>query len=236
MSDTLDLDCGNTRLKYRFGKQRGSASYADGVPRVAAPAGVARIRISSVLGPQRSEEIGQQLGAMYDADCQYAVSQQACAGVVNGYRDPGTMGVDRWLAVLAAYNRFGAAVVVDLGTAATFDYVNDQGMHLGGYIIPGLQLMQRSLLENTAEVRPEIATNLTDLPLGTSTHAAVSHGAMVTIVRLIEAELVRARQLCHHSATLVLCGGDSQAIAQHLRCPYQIVTDLVLDGLNYALP
>lgn len=234
--DILDLDFGNSRLKYRCGVHRGALGYEDPLPAVLADVSVRRIRVASVLDDQPSTKLAQRLQATYGPECEFAQSEKECGGVRNGYVDPSMLGVDRWLAVIAGYKQFGAALVVDLGTAGTFDYVTNKGKHLGGYIVPGLRSMQQSLLENTAFVRPEIAARLTDLGLGTDTQGAVARGAFVTIVRLIEAELVRARQLCHHSARLVLCGGDAVSIAKHLRCDYQLVPDLVLDGLEYSLP
>ncbi|MDP1069535.1 type III pantothenate kinase, partial [Klebsiella pneumoniae] len=66
----------------------------------------------------------------------------------------GRMGVDRWLAMLAAWQRVGQSCwVVDCGSAITLDLLDAEGRHQGGYILPGLRLMQQSLLGNTAEVR-----------------------------------------------------------------------------------
>ena len=67
--------------------------------------------------------------------------------VKNGYREPSSLGVDRWMVVLAAYHRCsGTALVIDLGTAITLDYIRSDGQHLGGYIVPGTHLSQRALL------------------------------------------------------------------------------------------
>lgn len=235
-NDILDLDLGNSRMKYRCGSRRGATSYASPLPVFDDSAQLRRIRVSSVLGEQRNAQLSQSLTAAYGPECEFAQALRSCAGVVNGYRVPNRLGVDRWLAVVAAFNAFGPALVVDVGTAVTLDFVNDRGVHLGGYIVPGVQLLQQSLRENTQSVRFDTPVTAVQLQPGTDTDAAVTHGSFVTIVRLIEAELVRARQLCHHSARLVLCGGDAAGITEHLSCPYRLVADLVLDGLGYALP
>ena len=74
------------------------------------------------------------------------------------------------------------------------------------------------------------------LALGRSTAAAVVNGARVTLVRLIEAEFKRAQTLCHSDASLLLCGGGATEIAADLNGRFEIVPDLVLDGLGFALP
>ena len=67
-------------------------------------------------------------------------------GVTNAYRDITQLGIDRWLAVVAAWNRYRAPVcIVNCGTAVTIDGVSKSGRHMGGLIVPGLNLMQGQL-------------------------------------------------------------------------------------------
>ena len=240
----LDLDLGNTRLKYRCAERRGSIGYDEPLPVFKHSDKPRRIRVASVLGDERNKAIAAKLRERYGCEAEFAVSEPACAGVRNGYDQPATLGVDRWLAVVAAFNRVGAALVVDLGTAATFDYVDDTGKHLGGFIVPGLQLLQQALVRNTESVHTERADPLASaanadsdasLALGSSTRAAVLNGAQVTLVRLIEAEIRRAQEKCHPDAHLLLCGGGATQIAPDLACAFEIVPDLVLDGLGFVL-
>ena len=73
--------------------------------------------------------------------------------VRNGYEDIAQLGVDRWAAIVGAYTHFGSAVcIVDAGTAVTVDLVRDGGRHLGGLIVPGLQLMRSSLEQDTEDI------------------------------------------------------------------------------------
>lgn len=83
-----------------------------------------------------------------------ATSQQAQAGVVSAYSEPAKLGVDRWLALVAARNlNKGYNAVVDAGTAITFDLMDDTGQHLGGWIAPGLHTMQAALVDKTSRVQ-----------------------------------------------------------------------------------
>jgi len=233
---TLDLDLGNTRLKYRCGHQRGWIYYDGSLPNFDDANSLQRIRIASVLGCERNKEWAATLRQRFGLEGEFAKSRAQCAGVTNGYHQPAAIGVDRWLAVVAGYNKVGPAMVVDVGTATTIDFVDAQGAHLGGFIVPGRQLLQSCLLQGTEAVRIDTESKLTSTAIGRDTESALANGALLLLVRLIEAELVRARQLCQHSVTLLMCGGGARGVAAHLSCPFDIVPDLVLDGLDYALP
>ena len=75
------------------------------------------------------------------------------AGVVNSYVRPERLGVDRWLAIVEAWHSRGAAIVIDCGSAITLDAVSSAGRHQGGYIVPGLRMLERSLTGGTGAVR-----------------------------------------------------------------------------------
>ena len=82
------------------------------------------------------------------------------AGVRNAYPEPRLLGVDRWLAAIAAYRLArGACCVADIGTAATLDGVAGDGQHLGGFIVPGPELMMRSLWRGTSDLASHTATS-----------------------------------------------------------------------------
>lgn len=78
-------------------------------------------------------------------------SREAC-GVTCGYENPALLGVDRWLAIIAAYQSGLTTGIIDVGSAITLDLVNGVGRHLGGHIVPGVRLMNKSLT-NTANVK-----------------------------------------------------------------------------------
>ena len=82
------------------------------------------------------------------------------SGLVNGYTDISQLGVDRWLGLLAAWVRYRRFVcVVSCGTAVTIDGATGDGRHLGGVIIPGLELMQRSLNQATKGINASRASD-----------------------------------------------------------------------------
>ena len=80
-------------------------------------------------------------------------------GLVNAYTETDRMGADRWHAMYAAWQAdAGGFAVVDAGSAITIDYVADSGKHLGGYILPGKQMMLRSLRQDAAQSEADSCT------------------------------------------------------------------------------
>ena len=228
----LDVDIGNTRTKWRIGDAAGMSAGID-VPVLArAPQ---RVRIACVAAAK--SDVAAQFQEAYGVAPEFAAAAPRAAGVTCGYPDPAGLGVDRWLAVIAAWNQArGPLLVIDLGTAATLDFVDGAGRHLGGYITPGLGLMPVALAHGTAGVR--VAGDLgADLGPGGNTAQAVRRGAMTMLLDFIEASASRfERQLAGVGATVFLTGGDAALVAERLTRRACLAPDLVLDGLSLALP
>jgi type III pantothenate kinase len=159
---------------------------------------------------------------------------EAC-GVRNGYRDPRQLGVDRWLAVVAAFARVhGAACVVDAGTALTVDAVDDTGLHLGGYIVPGLDLMQRALTSSTGDLaeRSSVVHAAGRTLLADNTRDAISRGCIAALGALIERAHAALSASSAAPPALLLTGGDAAQIEAVLDVASETVPDLVLQGLR----
>jgi type III pantothenate kinase len=138
------------------------------------------------------------------------------------------MGVDRWLAMLAAWQRLHAAVcVVDAGSALTIDLVDSSGQHSGGYIIPGSFLMERALLLDTGRVRFAEQVEYGLAP-GVSTAQAVRHGIALAQVGAVGLAIDRADQ----PMQLVFTGGGAQQLRDLLGRDGELVPELVFDGLE----
>jgi type III pantothenate kinase len=146
-------------------------------------------------------------------------------GLRNGYHEPARLGIDRWLAMVAAWRRHqAAACVVDCGSAVTVDILDDSGGHLGGWIAPGLQLMRTALLEGT-DLPP--AQGEAKGEAGRDTASAILSGTLLAAVGLVD----QALQLGPEGSRLLLTGGDASELARQLRHPHEICPDLVLEGL-----
>ena len=139
---------------------------------------------------------------------------------------PHQLGVDRWLAMLACQQVApGPCLVIDCGTATTFDQVNADGVHEGGYILPGLDLMQQSIWQGTAIPK----TDLCDL---------TPHLAQDTTAAIVQGSHHALASLAHHmfstlpqNTTVFIGGGGGQALLPYLSIPYTYKPQMVIDGL-----
>lgn len=187
-----------------------------------------KLVISCVANPtilQTIEELAQQLWNNVDIIC--ATTSAAAFGVKNSYPAPEKLGVDRWLCLIAARHLYPqtAVWIVDCGTAITVDFINAEGEHGGGLISAGLSLMQKSLLQNTANLR--LSEQVYGAGLANLTEAAIFNGTLYAAVGLIE----QALKMQPSSAVLLLAGGDAEIISAHLSPPFIVESDLVLKGL-----
>ena len=109
-----------------------------------------RVCVANVCGAEVAADISSFTTGQWQIEPVYARVKEAAAGVTNAYPDVSQLGIDRWLALIAAWNKYHAPVcVAGCGTAVTLDVVDGDGYHLGGLIFPGLRLMQQSLITHT---------------------------------------------------------------------------------------
>ena len=234
MRRCLDIDIGNFRTKWR-------SWYSSGwLPTGELPALETRpdrVRISMVSGSR--ELISSQSLELYGLVPEYAVSQEQKLGLTNAYPDPLCMGVDRWLALLAAWNQVCSSLaVIDAGTALTLDFVSAEGQHLGGYIVPGIATMHRQLQIATRDVSiVGKVEQLSELGPATDTVNAVARGSVRMLVEFIDAACNRHGNLRNdRPITVFLTGGDAPVLSSHLSVAHLFQPDLVLAGLKLAIP
>lgn len=231
------IDAGNTRTKWGVLNEtgellaQGAVDNAD-LDRLASVAGqwqgCRRMVVSNVAG----EAMAAQL-AVLSRQCQLpllmAVSAPAACGVTNLYAHPGQLGVDRWLALVAAWNRGHApCVVATAGTALTVDALSSQGEFLGGLIVPGLRLMQASLATGTAGL-PVQAGQFQALPRETGD--AIYSGVLMAMAGAVERmrQTLQARE--GRAPRCLLSGGDAPLLEAALPGYVEIADNLVLHGL-----
>ncbi len=245
----LDIDLGNTRLKWRIqnadggivgrghGTHKTLAEIAPAIAECVAPNQIKRLRVANVAGAAVAEDIAAWADASFGMVAEFAAARGECAGVTCGYGQPASLGTDRWLALLAAWHRWREpCVVVDAGSALTVDLLAGNGVHLGGYIVPGLGLMHEALARGTGAVKiahqPPVSTDP-----GRSTQEAVNQGCAAMALALVEHAV--AGLVSHAggaSVSVVLTGGDADSLAPFIKAPLKLEPELVLDGLAVALP
>ncbi|MBM3346978.1 MAG: type III pantothenate kinase, partial [Betaproteobacteria bacterium] len=184
-----------------------------------------RIAVANVAGEGARAALSGALANLV-APVTWARSRAAQCGVSNGYGRPETLGVDRWAALIGARHRHaGDCIVVGAGTATTIDILRATGEFRGGVILPGLDLMKRSLAENTARL-PLADGAFADEPR--STEDAIETGALHAQAGAIERMHARAGGA---RAACFLSGGTAARIAAQLSLPHRVLDHLVLDGL-----
>jgi type III pantothenate kinase len=250
----LELDAGNTRIKWRLREQtddKGWHTIAEDsvfaeqkVPSVFIELGkqleklpmarIDRMLVATVRGEGFKTVFSSVMTEKWHLQPEYASVSSECAGVRNGYEDISRLGVDRWLALVAAYAQARAACcIVDCGTTITVDLVAADGRHLGGYIVPGLHLMRdalaaRSKALSTAQVAWETATP------GTSTLTAVHNGILAMALGFLR-DIHQQDTLAGRNVEWFLTGGDAPSLATHLEWSCRLIPDLVMDGLGLAM-
>ncbi len=154
-------------------------------------------------------------------------------GVGIDYPKPNSIGPDRLANAVAARHHFGApSVVVDFGTAVTFDVVDARGNYVGGIIAPGLAAMTEYLHEKTA-LLPRITIREVKSPVGKSTEHAMLVGAVHGyrgLVRELIGEL--KRELKAKRLPVVATGGYAKLIAAKLPEISAVEPNLTLEGLR----
>ncbi|MCU7796210.1 MAG: type III pantothenate kinase [Candidatus Thiodiazotropha sp. (ex Semelilucina semeliformis)] len=235
----LFVDIGNTTVKWATDKELGDGvihQTAVGEPlstmlstweRMNPPL---EVHISSVLRNTRTAEICQWISYHWQVSPVLAETKAAEMGVTNGYSEPGRLGVDRWLALLAARSLFKTpSVVVDCGSATTLDSIDSAGRHLGGVILPGLHLFQRCLVANTDI--PAFEDSGTIDYFATDTASGISSGAMLATASSVARMVEMLQKRSGEQVNCLLTGGGSQLLAQHLNVSHRLVPNLVLQGL-----
>jgi type III pantothenate kinase len=201
-SRALLIDVGNTRLKWGVLKSdrivRAGSIDHDKLSKqgftpltTRLPANVDYVMVSNVAGTAFATRLAGVIGIHCGTDVHFARSEKAAYGVKNGYRQPRRLGVDRWVALIAARAETRSAVcIVDAGTAVTIDAMDKSGQHLGGQIIPGPRLMAVALSEETNDIGLPAATARDPAPgmglFATNTGGAVHNGALGAVCGAVE--------------------------------------------------
>jgi len=158
------------------------------------------------------------------------------AGIKTGVRicmdNPREVGADRIVNAVAAHRLYkGPVIVIDLGTATTFDAVSEDGDYLGGAIAPGIVIATEALFTRTAAL-PRVDLTYPKKAIGTSTIAAMQSGIVFGYVGLIEGIVNRIRQELGGKAKVVATGGYSRLFARETSVIDVVNADLTLIGLR----
>ena len=245
----LELDCGNSFIKWRILESDRASASAEGVAgsdialieSLLALPGVllTRCRLVSVRAIEETDKLVAALAEAFGVVVYCAASAREMAGVRNGYEDFERLGLDRWLAMLGGFKlASGACLVLDFGTAATADFIAADGEHLGGFICPGMPLMRNQLRTHTRRIRYDDAAAeraLEGFSPGRTTVEAVERGCTLMLRGFVLTQLELARAYWGDDFTVFLTGGDAGLVSDAVP-QARLVPDLIFVGLAMACP
>ncbi len=150
------------------------------------------------------------------------------------YQNTHTLGADRWAALIAARQLSNDnTLVISAGTATTIDFLGGNGMHYGGWILPGFELMRQSLLQHTAGLDiPRLDRQ--SFGIGLDTASAIDEGSRLAHLGAIEQAMNFAKQQNQSITRVWLDGGNASALSDGLiqnQLPVEKIPGLVLRGL-----
>ena len=241
----LLMDVGNSRLKWatlRNGHFEHGGAWAHDVEVIKELASAAwgdidlpeAVFVANVAGEPLRRALNTWIKRRWKLSPEYVSASSEEFGIRNAYAEPARLGIDRWLAILGARELFkGALCVVDCGTALTIDVLAADNRHLGGLIVPGIQLMRDALIGRSEKMRGQLdaASHQQVTLLGTDTGSAVAGGTLYAEVAAVDRILSDLRAELGESLRCVLTGGDAQRLQPLLACPTDYEPDLVLRGL-----
>ncbi len=158
------------------------------------------------------------------------------AGIRTGVRicvdNPREVGADRVVNAAAAHRLYkGPLIVIDLGTATTFDAVSEEGDYLGGAIAPGIGIAADALFQRTAKL-PRIELVPPKSAIGRNTIHAMQSGVIFGYIGLIEGLVERIRKELDPQAKVIVTGGLADLIAKETPVIDLVDPDLTLKGLR----
>jgi type III pantothenate kinase len=238
----LLIDCGNSFIKWALATDESFIiesscpskevlSLHDIWKRYDAPV---RVIVSNVAGESIASEIRKIVTSLWELDVEFIVSSKNCCGLTNSYHKPEQLGIDRWMAMVAAYQMtHSTVIVIDCGTAVTIDLVNEKGLYLGGVIMPGLSSAFQSLGADTDAVGVISDTETFTRTTAQSTEEAVQAGVLYGLAGGIERVVREHELLADKAASVFITGGDTESLTPYMRISTILQTDLVLQGLRF---
>lgn len=148
------------------------------------------------------------------------------------YDNPSELGADRIVNAVAAVEKYGApCVVIDFGTATTFNAINSKREYLGGIIAPGLMTAANALFARAARL-PRVAIERPKKVIATSTIEAMKSGLFYGYGSLVDGLIERMLEEMEETPKVIATGGLAELMEHASRYKYQIDENLTLDGLR----
>lgn len=239
----LLIDIGNSRIKWATLDDKGlsETQFFDRKPtglktqfnKIWKPLkSVETIWVSNVAGDKIATQLTEWIEKNWQLTPNFVHAEAKRFGVANAYDKPETLGVDRWLGLVAVRQHLKkACCIIDCGTAITVDIITADGQHQGGFILPGLGLMRSTLAAGTdalTETTDDVSFNM----LATNTYSAIQAGTLYSITATLENLIRDIQQSFDDNIRFVISGGDADAVLSLLPDNVEHDSDIVLKGLK----
>ncbi|MBU3600909.1 type III pantothenate kinase [Polynucleobacter sp. AM-25C3] len=194
-----------------------------------------------VAGDAAIENLQSLFPQWKDLDWKQLKGNSSYDGMRTLYQDPSKLGADRWAALIGARALSNTnTLVINAGTATTIDLLGGNGVHYGGWILPGLSLMQESLQSNTAQLPLAVRTStpVSQASFGITTDEAITGGCDAAQMGAILRAAYLAKEIHHPVERIWLDGGNTKILANEIKqfpelaaFPIEPIEGLVLRGL-----
>ena len=245
----LAIDVGNTNMVFGLYAEEefiGSFRISTNGERTSDELGMMILQYYSFLG-RRPEDTSAVIIAsvvppvMYtliNAIRKYLCLQPKCvgrdvdAGILNRYNNPREVGVDRLVNAVSAVDKFGAPlIIVDMGTAITFDAIDSDGAYLGGAILPGIKIAMEALFQKAAKL-PRIDIAPSAHAIGKTTVESMQSGAVRGYVGALTGIILDMKKEMEGDVHVIATGGMGRMMAQHCPLIDEVDANLTLEGLR----
>ncbi len=193
---------------------------------------ISGVVIASVV-PDLTKIISLSLKKFFSGNLLIIDEENLAKNIVTKLKNKQEIGADRLVNAIAGYNKFGGnLIIIDFGTATTFDIVGFDGEYMGGIISPGVNLAIKALHEMTAKL-PLINLKKPQNVIGKSTIEAMNSGIYFGYLSLIEGIITRIEAEYKKPTTKIITGGLAVVFKDDLaKITNHHQPDLTLDGLN----
>lgn len=186
--------------------------------------------ISSVV-PNLTEKIKNAIKKSFDINI-YTVGEDIQVPIKINYEKPEEVGIDRVLNAYAGINiSEPPLIIIDLGTAITFDIVNEKGEYEGGAIFPGMESSIFALFSKTAKL-PKVDIKIAEDIIGKTTVKSIQSGIYFGYVSLIDGMIEKFQKKLNNKASVILTGGHSEIISSGLSHKHILEKNLSLIGIK----
>jgi len=184
--------------------------------------------ICSVV-PLRTKSVQKYLGALIEGRV-FVLGRDIKVPIENRYKKPKQVGQDRLVNAYAGLQLFGKGlIIVDFGTAITFDVVSRKGAYLGGLVFPGIEISLQALHIRTA-LLPKIKLTRPQVAIGRNTQESINAGMVFGFSEMIDGLIVRLRHN-YKGYSVIATGGRAYFFKRYVKLIDHCEPQLTLQGL-----